>query len=119
MLWRNSRNFSPPVDLIETPEEIVVMIEVAGMRAEDFNITVGSGSLVITGVRRRPILDSPAYHRVEIGFGEFRIEIPLPWSLQYDFVNANYQDGFLQISLPRIPEQQIPIMTLDEEQDDE
>jgi HSP20 family protein len=113
MLWRSMNNFSPPVDVIELSDHIIILVEVAGMRAEDFNISLANNNLVISGVRRRPDIsgDSKAYHRVEIGFGEFRLDIPLSWSLQQEIASAVYRDGFLQVDLPRRPEKQIPIVS--------
>lgn len=117
MLWRTARNFTPPVDIIETEDHIVVLVEVGGMQAGDFNITLANSSLVISGIRRRPPLEVRAYHQVEIGFGEFRVEISLPWALQHDFVSANYHDGFLQVNLPRQPEHNIRVVSAGTEQD--
>lgn len=80
------------------------------MQTEDFNIKLLNDSLVISGMRRRPALEASAYHRVEIGFGEFRLEVALPWSVEQDAVSANYDNGFLQITLPRQPQRRISIV---------
>lgn len=109
MLWRSGKNFNPPVDVIELDDRIVILTEVAGMQTEDFNIKLMNDSLVISGTRRRPIQEASAYHRVEIGFGEFRLEVALPWSVEQEAVSASYQDGFLQIILPRQPQRKITI----------
>ena len=80
------------------------------MHAQDFNITLVRNALVISGVRHRPNVDTLAYHRVEIGYGEFHLEIPMPWTIQSDAVNAAYHEGFLKIDLPRSQKRQIPIV---------
>ncbi|GAB4519905.1 MAG: hypothetical protein OHK0046_29460 [Anaerolineae bacterium] len=110
LIVRSTKYFMPPFDVIALEDRIVVQVEVAGMQLQDFNITLNNHHLVIRGVRHRPNFDSEAtYHRVEIGFGEFRLDIPLPWTLVTDQVSASYRDGFLSIDLPRHPETQIQV----------
>jgi len=118
MLWNMRKRFSPPYDVIETKEQIIVLVEVAGMQADDFNIRRGDDKLVMHGTRHRQPFDNCAYHRVEIGFGEFRVQIPITWSIQQNIVNAVYRDGFLKIELPRLPEQQIQIISMDGNEQD-
>ncbi|MCL4246569.1 MAG: Hsp20/alpha crystallin family protein [Anaerolineae bacterium] len=102
MVWRGSnRRFSPPTDVIELPGKLVVVVEIAGMRAGDFNVVLLEGRIIITGLRERPVREHAAYHQVEIGYGEFRVEITLPWSIDRDQVSASYREGFLQVELPR------------------
>jgi len=110
VVWRGSnRRFSPPTDVIELPDKLVVVVEIAGMRAGDFNVVLLEGRIVITGRRDRPSREHAAFHQVEIGSGEFRIEVGLPWSINRDQVSASYRDGFLQVELPRHAEVQIRV----------
>ena len=120
MFWRpNSSKFTPPYDVIELAGKIIVMVEVAGMSASDLKISLSRDRLVVTGIRHRPNLDSQAaHHRVEIGFGEFRLEVPLSWSVEQGLVSASYRDGFLQIELPRHTEKRIRINNLEKQQDE-
>ena len=112
------QEFSPPVDVVELPDQIIILVEIAGMQAQDFNISLVNQTLVISGVRHRPPFENQgAYHRVEIGFGEFRLDLPLPWSVQKDVVSATYRDGFLKIDLPRQAEKQIQIAETTEQDD--
>lgn len=119
MFWRpNSRKFTPPYDVIELADKIIILVEVAGMNSNDLKINLAHKRLVITGVRHRPNLDSQAHHRVEIGFGDFRLDVPLSWSVEQEMVSASYRDGFLQIDLPRRAEKQVRIMNVDKQQDE-
>ena len=113
------RKFTPPTDIIELSDRIVVLVEIAGMRADDFSVVVTDHGLVITGVRARPVFDKPAYHRVEIGVGEFRLEFALPVPIEQDGVSARYYDGFLQVDLPRQASRQIAITDKTAEQQDQ
>ncbi|MBE0689382.1 MAG: Hsp20/alpha crystallin family protein [Anaerolineae bacterium] len=110
VVWRGSnRRFSPPTDVIELPDKLVVIVEIAGMRAGDFNVVLLDGRIVITGRRERPSREHAAFHQVEIGYGEFRSEVGLPWSIDRDQVSASYRDGFLQVELPRRAQVQIRV----------
>lgn len=108
-MWRGNQQFTPPTDVIELPEHVLVLIEIAAIRPEHLNVTLQSGKLIVTGIRERPSLHDAAYHRVEIGYGDFRIEVTLPFSVEQEGVTAAYQDGLLRIELPRQPAQQIVV----------
>lgn len=116
VVWRGNRPFSPPTDVLEFSDRLRVIIEIAGMRAGDFNVVLLDGRIVITGVRERPATQGAAYHQVEIGYGEFRVDVHLPWSVEREEVSASYRDGFLQIDLPRRPDTQIKVV--DQNSDD-
>lgn len=108
-VWRSARQFTPPTDVIEFADKVLVLVEIASLHPSDLNITLLDDRLVIAGTRERPPLPNAAYHRVEIGYGEFRVEVTLHWSIQRDAVTAAYRDGLLEIELPRQPESQITV----------
>jgi HSP20 family protein len=110
MIRQSSHPFSPPTDIIELADRLVVLMEIAGVRANDLNITLMDRQLVISGTRVQPQFHNPAYYQVEIGFGEFRVEVTLPWAVDRDSVSASYDAGFLQVELPRKTVRQIPIV---------
>lgn len=108
-VWRPTRQFVPPTDVIEFADKVLVLVEIAALRQHDLNITLLDDRLVITGTRERPALQNAAYHQVEIGYGEFRVEVVLPWTIVRDGVSAAYRDGLLEVELPRQPQSQIPV----------
>ena len=114
--WHPSRQFVPPTDVIEFADRIRVLVEIAALRPSDLNITLQADRLVISGTRERPPLQNAAYHQVEIGYGEFRVEVMLHWSVVRDAVAATYRDGLLEVELPRQPESRV---TVKDAKDDE
>ncbi len=118
MIFRPNAQFTPPTDVIEFVDKLVVRMEIAGMRTGDFTVSLAQNQLVVSGVRERPQLHGAAYHQVEIGYGEFRVAVLLPWSVEQDQVNAVYRDGFLQIELPRRPDREIRIIDVDAVEED-
>lgn len=100
--------WSPPTDVFETDDAVIVRVEIAGMREEDFEITLEERFLTIRG-SRPDIVERRAYHQLEIPFGEFITEIELPVPVAADHIEAVYQSGFLRLTLPKITPHQIHV----------
>ena len=92
--------WEPPTDLYETTEKFVVVVEIAGMRESEFVISLEKRTLMISGERMHQS-GGGAYHQLEILSGEFVAVVELPAPVQYDDVSADYEDGFLTITLPK------------------
>lgn len=109
--WRllhHPRLWRPPTDVFETEDLLIVRVEIAGMREEDFTISLEDRRLVIGGSRPDQA-ERRAYHQMEIPFGEFSTEIELFVPVVPDKVEAVYKDGFLKIALPKAKPRQILI----------
>lgn len=118
MIFRPNSQFTPPTDVIEFSDRLLVLMEIAGMKSSDFTVSLLNNHLIVTGTRERPSFHGAAYHQVEIGYGDFRVEIVLPWPVSQDEVSAAYRDGFLQIELPRRPDKAIRIIDVDATQEE-
>lgn len=97
----HSYTWSPPTDVYETDVSFVVRVEVAGMRESDFIIDVDHNYLVIGGTRV-DAQEHRSYHQMEIRFGEFSTGVELPPGVNVDKADAEYEDGFLTVVLPKI-----------------
>lgn len=115
----NKRQFVPPTDVIELVDQIRVVVEIAGMMKDDFNIVLEKRHLMISGTRQRSGSNAAAYHQVEIGYGTFRVDLELPWEAERDAVTANYEQGFLTIDLPRQARRSVAVVDLDAQEQDE
>jgi HSP20 family protein len=94
-LWR------PPTDVYETEEGTVVKIEVAGMTPDDFTISFINRTLIIRGVRQ-DTEEKQSFHRLEIPYGEFQIEVILTDTYDVNQIQAKYDRGFLYVMLPKL-----------------
>ena len=117
-VWRPGQQFVPPTDVIEFEDRVLVVMEIAALRPADLSLTLLEDRLVIAGTRERPPLQNAAYHQVEIGYGEFRVEIGLSWAVQRDSVSATYRDGLLEVEMPRQPESQITVTDMNLKDDE-
>ena len=101
--WRNSVRspiWRPPTDVFETEQVVIVRVEIAGMREDDFSISLTGDQLTVRG-NRPDIQERRAYHQMEIAFGEFNVEVNLPAPILAEKVNAEYQAGFLRLEFPK------------------
>jgi HSP20 family protein len=79
---------------------LVVRVEIAGMREEDFSISLAERLLVIRGVRQETS-ERRAFHQMEIFFGDFLSEVELPCAVVAEAASAEYKAGFLRLELPK------------------
>lgn len=75
-------------------------MEIAGLRDQDFSVTLDNNYLVISGIRS-DVLERRAYHQMEIRYGEFNTVVALPSLVDPERTTAEYSDGFLVITLPK------------------
>lgn len=100
--------WSPPTDVYETENAYVVRVEIAGMREEDFEITVENNFLMISG-SRPDVPERRAYQQMEIRFGKFETVAGMPGPVELDSSRADYSEGFLTVTLPKAKPSQISI----------
>jgi len=99
--WQvRSHVWSPPTDEYETDESYIVLVEIAGMRDDDFEVSLENNTLLISGTRS-DFLERRAYQQMEIRFGKFATSVNLPGPINIEQARAEYQDGFLTIVLPK------------------
>ncbi len=96
-----SHVWSPPTDLYELETAYIVRMEIAGMRHQDFSIKIENDYIIISGTRvEKP--ERRAYHQMELRYGEFSTVIAIPGPVDAEQASAEYDDGLLIISMPKI-----------------
>ena len=94
--------FKPAIDVYETSSAVIIVMEIAGAKREDVEVTLEGNRLHITGVRRIAApLDAQRCHQMEIEFGQFERWVGLDFTPPREAVEATYRDGFLQIAIPK------------------
>jgi len=94
--------WQPDVDVFETDKEIVVRVDLAGVRSSDLRVTVDGSMLRISGVRvSGDSSDVKRLHQMEIATGPFERRVRVPVAFDRERVAAHLSDGFLTVSLSK------------------
>ena len=98
----SSGHWIPATDIYETPGEIIVFMEVAGVNKSDIDVTFQDEYLMVTGVREELFpKHMTTLHRMEIDTGRFMRKIKINIRIQKEGIEAVCKNGILQITLPK------------------
>jgi HSP20 family protein len=92
------------MDLYQTADDIVAMVELPGMRKEDIEISLHDGMLTISGERKEEKAEGEKAARTERFVGKFRRSVSLPTRVDMNKTSASYKDGILTVTLPKAEE---------------
>lgn len=97
--------WGPQLDLYEDKDNLVVKVEVPGMKREDIDVSLHEGTLTISGERKSEATgEDTQTHRQERFYGRFQRSIALPTPVNDAQVKAVYTDGILTVTLPKAEE---------------
>jgi len=98
-----SRPWAPPVDILETENELVLKADLPDIDLKDVEIQVENGTLTVKGERKFEKRDTgkEGYHRIERSYGTFVRCFSLPETVESDKVGAEYKNGVLTITMPK------------------
>lgn len=92
----------PKVDIFENSENLVLEAELPGMKRDDFELSFENNVLTLKGERKfEKRSESDNYHRVERAYGAFTRSFTLPPTVTAEGAEANFENGVLNISLPK------------------
>jgi HSP20 family protein len=96
------QSWTPAVDVVETDDAIVLKAELAGMDPADINIEVQDNVLTVSGERRfQEEVKEDKYYRIERRYGSFSRSLALPPTADENKVEAKYDNGLLEITVPK------------------
>jgi HSP20 family protein len=91
----------PNIDLLESPEDIRLWIEIPGIDPSSIDLTVTGPMLTVKGERHAPEPAAGRSHLSERSFGPFHRTVPLPSEVDVNAVHAESRNGVLEIRLPK------------------
>jgi len=108
-LWQSERlrflvqtRWRPDADTFETAAAVEIVVDLAGVDENDFEVQLFEDVLVVDGSRQLPSpKEAATYHAVSVRQGPFRLEVPLPAPIDSEHVEARYDRGVLRITLPK------------------
>ncbi len=103
-----ARMWEPAVDVYETATEVVVLVELAGVKESDIEIVVNDNSVLIRGQRKEGALrEKRKYYQMEIHRGPFQRSILLPARVDTNKTKASFENGILEIVLTKVQQERI------------
>jgi HSP20 family protein len=113
MNWRGSGVRPMPLEIYETPEELVVRALTPGVSPDQLEVNYQQGTLTLRARTETPSAhDDWTWHMREFGYGEMVRTISLPREIDADRAEASFEHGILTLHLPKAEEakpRQIPI----------
>jgi HSP20 family protein len=105
---RTTQNWVPALDVWETDSDVVYAFDLPGIPESDITIEVKDDTLTVSAERDRTQESSEnGFYRFERRYGTFARAVGLPQGVDQDQINARYENGVLEIRVPK-PEQAQP-----------
>ena len=97
------RAWTPLADVWETPDEMVIAVEMPGFTEKDIRLSVTGDQVLIQGERRWDGDDpqKATFHRRERWYGKVERAFSLPIPVETSKVVGNFRDGVLTVRLPK------------------
>lgn len=101
--YASSINFQPACDIKESKDHYLVSFDMPGVKKEDIKIEVQNNQMVISGERHYEMQDAEGEStlRHERAYGKFERSFTLPSTVNADKIEAQYEDGVLNVAIPK------------------
>lgn len=119
LTWRRTPGeelaWAPSMDMYERADSYILRFELSGIKPEDVDISMSGDTLMIKGVRNPPQgIKEEEWQASEMCYGPFSRSIRFPSEVSADNIEANFENGILEVRLPKIEEvkpKQIKVQT--------
>lgn len=94
--------WEPPVDVLETQDELVITVALPGVSTGDVELVIRDDAISVIGIRRLPVfLQRARVVRMELPHGRFERRIGLPAG-RYELTRRDLADGLLVVALRKV-----------------
>jgi HSP20 family protein len=95
--------FNPACDIEEDENHYTLSFDVPGLAKEDIHLEVANNQLIVSGERKREEKKNrDGYSYAERSYGKFHRIMQLPTTIDADKIEAHYDNGVLQVSVPKV-----------------
>jgi HSP20 family protein len=100
---RDGSSWVPAVDVQENDKEILLELELPGLKPENVEVTAENGVLTVRGEKKseRKEGEENRYHIVERAYGSFMRTFQLPQGIDEEQINAEFENGILTLHIPK------------------
>lgn len=104
---QSEMTWMPAVELQDKDDRLILRAQLPGVEGKDLDIRVTREAVYIAGEHRYENKEEhKGYFRTEFRYGKFQRAIPLPIQVQNDRVEADFKNGILTLTLPKVEEVQ-------------
>ena len=105
-MWRRrpfeGMGWAPAMEVIEKDDKYLIKLELPGVKESDVDISISGDMITISGEKKSDSeVKKKGYHYSESSYGSFSRSISLPSSIKADKIEASYDKGILEITLPK------------------
>lgn len=90
------------VDILESEEELLVYMDVAGVDPKELSVVLDRERLTVSGEREFPMHDLCCVHQLEIDYGPFQRSVTLPVPVEVEAATSVCRHGLLLVRLPKL-----------------
>ncbi len=95
--------FAPALDMYETKDALIVEAPLPGINPANVEVSVENGIVTVKGASTKEHeMDDKNYYRKEVRSGSFFRQIALPMAVKEDEVSAEFEDGVLKVTCPKM-----------------
>lgn len=106
-------DWTPALRVVDQGNEFVLTAILAGVNADNLNIQVSNDAVVISGERKAAdITDEAKLLYDDVRYGRFHRVLNLPDAIQNDSVEADFSNGMLTLTLPKVVEAQNKVVKI-------
>ncbi len=110
---QSALSWQPAIELQDTEDNLVVRAEIPGVEGKDIDIQVTREAVAISGEHRfEKKTEEKGFFRSEFRYGSFQRVIPLPVPIQNDQAKAEFKNGILVLTLPKVTEARRTVVKL-------
>jgi HSP20 family protein len=97
--------WAPSIEVIEKEDKFLIKAELPGVKEEDINMSISGNVLTIEGEKKTESeTNTKGYYYSESSYGSFSRSMTIPSSIDANKIEANFDNGVLEITLPKTPE---------------
>jgi HSP20 family protein len=99
-----SKGSIPAANIVEEKDKFLVQLAVPGLKKEDFKIELKEKLLSISvekSIEKEQSETQPTYNLKEFGFASFKRSFTLPETIELEAITAQYEQGVLQLDIPK------------------
>lgn len=102
----------PAVNIVENKDEYKIALAAPGLKREDFSIDVENRMVTISAEKEeKKEARDERYARREYNYTSFSRSFTLPEDVKLEAIEAKYEDGVLQLMLPKKEEAKKAVLT--------